>query len=133
MLIAAVDTLDLVDLPRSTLRQSVSAFAVLTLEDAVADLSELEWQECCVTSIQTLSSCNENFTASSDQNRQFTNHSQTQTQAHKNKRIDPLCGLPEAFQNGLRATKMVPRRKRTTNGYVLDRGSTLDCVSLASC
>ncbi|KAK7257362.1 hypothetical protein RIF29_31287 [Crotalaria pallida] len=60
----AVETLDAVDLPRSTLGQnSVSAFAVLTLEDVIADLNELNWQECCVTSLEKLSTWNETFMA----------------------------------------------------------------------
>lgn len=134
----AVDTLDLVDLTRSTLRQSVSAFAVLTLEDAIADLNELNWQECCVTSLQKLSSWNESFFpgSSTDQkNLQLVNHSKSQTQlAPKIRRIEETYSLiPEAFQNTLRATKMVPRRKRS-NAHALDcAASTVDSVSLASC
>ncbi|KAK4577773.1 hypothetical protein RGQ29_028050 [Quercus rubra] len=52
----AVNTLDLVDPSRSTLNDNVSCFAFVTLEDVILDLCDLNWQECCVTSIQTLNS-----------------------------------------------------------------------------
>ncbi|KAL4620569.1 hypothetical protein ACB092_06G164500 [Castanea dentata] len=52
----AVNTLDLVDPSRSTLNDNVSCFAFVTLEDVILDLYDLNWQECCVTSIQTFNS-----------------------------------------------------------------------------
>ena len=52
----AVNTLDLVDPSRSTLNDNASCFAFVTLEDVILDLCDLNWQECCVTSIQTLNS-----------------------------------------------------------------------------
>ncbi|OMO61084.1 hypothetical protein COLO4_33572 [Corchorus olitorius] len=55
----AVETLDLMDLSRSTLKSSISASAPLTEKEIIGDLSHLEWQECCVTSIQTLHSSDE--------------------------------------------------------------------------
>ncbi|GAU22578.1 hypothetical protein TSUD_93460, partial [Trifolium subterraneum] len=70
----AVDALDLVDLPRSTLSQNVSAFAV-------ADLSDLNWSECCVTSIQKFGSCDDqrSFPVSLDKSLAVVNHSQSQS------------------------------------------------------
>lgn len=134
VLVDAVDALDLMDLPRSTLSQSVSAFATLTVEDAIADLNELSWQECCVTSIYTLSSCTENFPPPG-QNLLANKHLHTMSRTkapEKTRDINELCGLlPEASQNGRRAEKMVPKRKRI-NGDALDCASTMDCVSLAS-
>ncbi|GAV60156.1 hypothetical protein CFOL_v3_03687 [Cephalotus follicularis] len=52
----ATEALDLIDPSRSTLKESISSCACVTLDDVVADLNELEWQECSVTSIQTFNS-----------------------------------------------------------------------------
>ncbi|GMI99295.1 hypothetical protein HRI_003598800 [Hibiscus trionum] len=52
----AVETLDLIDPSRSTLRASVSSDAWLTQEEVIGDLKCLDWQECCVTAIETLNS-----------------------------------------------------------------------------
>ncbi|XWS44562.1 hypothetical protein CRYUN_Cryun15aG0057000 [Craigia yunnanensis] len=52
----AVETLDLMDLSRSTLKSSISLTAWLTEEEIIEDLNRLEWKECCVTSIQALNS-----------------------------------------------------------------------------
>lgn len=57
-MLEAVSTLTLVDLSRSTLKINISPHAFLTVEDVLADLDDLNWKECCVTSIQTLSSMN---------------------------------------------------------------------------
>ncbi|KAK9922744.1 hypothetical protein M0R45_031191 [Rubus argutus] len=53
----AVSTLDLVDPSRSTLRDYISPLVNNSLEDVIADFNDLNWQECCLTSIKTLSSC----------------------------------------------------------------------------
>lgn len=63
MLTDAVKTLDLVDPSRSTLNESVSSLEFVALEDVIADLNHLNWQECCVTSIQTLKSWNHSVSA----------------------------------------------------------------------
>ncbi|KAL6975919.1 hypothetical protein U1Q18_024714 [Sarracenia purpurea var. burkii] len=56
-LIDAVSSIDLMDPCRSTLNdENVSSSALMTLEEAIKDLAELNWQECCVTSIQTVNS-----------------------------------------------------------------------------
>ncbi|BAT90024.1 hypothetical protein VIGAN_06118700 [Vigna angularis var. angularis] len=55
VLVEAVESLDLVDVPRSTLRDSVSAFAAVALEDVLADLAQLKWQECCETFVERIS------------------------------------------------------------------------------
>ncbi|KAK8586791.1 hypothetical protein V6N13_085813 [Hibiscus sabdariffa] len=52
----AVETLDLIDPSRSTLRASISSNAWLTQEEVIEDLNCLDWQECCVTAIETLNS-----------------------------------------------------------------------------
>ncbi|KAK5802085.1 hypothetical protein PVK06_029667 [Gossypium arboreum] len=44
------------DLSRSTLKSSISSNAWLTEKEVIGDLNCLEWQECCVTSIQALNS-----------------------------------------------------------------------------
>ncbi|KAK7312866.1 hypothetical protein VNO77_37068 [Canavalia gladiata] len=134
VLVDAVESLDLVDLPRSTLSENVSAFAAVTLEDVVADLSELNWQECCVTSVEKLCFYNGQslLSASSDQSLGVVNHSQPQTQ--KSKRTDEIDDLiPESFQRSLKATKMVPKRKRSGVRALDSVTSTVDSASLASC
>ncbi|KAH0916762.1 hypothetical protein HID58_031208 [Brassica napus] len=53
----AVDAVDLLDLSRSTLNQtSVSSSASLTLDQVISDIEALKWQECCLTSLQIISS-----------------------------------------------------------------------------
>ncbi|KAB2011153.1 hypothetical protein ES319_D09G001200v1 [Gossypium barbadense] len=49
-------TLDLMDPSRSTLKSSISPNAWLTEKEIIGDLNCLEWQECCVTSIEALNS-----------------------------------------------------------------------------
>ncbi|TKY66772.1 hypothetical protein E2542_SST09661 [Spatholobus suberectus] len=133
VLVDAVESLDLVDLPRSTLRESVSAFAAVALEDAVADLGELNWQECCVTSVEKLSFCDGRSAfpaASSDQSIRVKSH----LQAQKTKRMDEIRDLiPEAFRRSLKATKMVPKRKRSSICALDSVASNVDSASLASC
>ncbi|CAK7346679.1 unnamed protein product [Dovyalis caffra] len=57
----AVDTIDLENLSRSTLKDKneISSGAFMNVEDIVADMNELDWQECCVTSIHTLNAKSE--------------------------------------------------------------------------
>ncbi|XP_010543056.1 PREDICTED: uncharacterized protein LOC104816084 [Tarenaya hassleriana] len=53
----AIDTLDLVEPWRSTVKQNVTsstATSTLILDDVIADLEYLKWQECCMTSLQIL-------------------------------------------------------------------------------
>lgn len=133
VLVQAVESLDLVDLPRSTVSESVSAFAAVVLEDVVADLGELSWQECCVISVEKISFSDGQSVfpaACSDQSLRVVNHSLSQAQ--KENRIDETRNLiPEAFRKDLKPTKMVPKRKRSNvRDYV---ASTLDSASLASC
>ncbi|XP_052207394.1 uncharacterized protein LOC127811511 isoform X2 [Diospyros lotus] len=59
VLVEAVNSIDLMNPCRSTLDdENVSSCAFMTLEEAINDLNNLNWQECCVTSIQTLNSVN---------------------------------------------------------------------------
>ncbi|KAF2302267.1 hypothetical protein GH714_033936 [Hevea brasiliensis] len=60
----AIETIDLLNLSRSTLGDNgVSSCAFINLEDVVSDLNDLNWQDCCVTSIQTLNSSKHNFSS----------------------------------------------------------------------
>ncbi|KAM5578307.1 hypothetical protein ABKV19_008558 [Rosa sericea] len=52
----AVNSLELVNPCRSTLRDYISPLVTTKKDDVIADLSDLNWQDCCITSIQTLSS-----------------------------------------------------------------------------
>ncbi|XP_027172462.1 uncharacterized protein LOC113772110 [Coffea eugenioides] len=59
LLLELVKSLELMDPSRSTLEDDgVSSDAFLSLDDVIKDLNELKWQECCVTSLQTLNSAN---------------------------------------------------------------------------
>lgn len=130
----AVESLDLVDLPRSTVRENVSAFAAVALEDVVADLGELNWQECCVTSIEKISFSRGQsvFPASSDHSLRVMSHSEPQPQTMK--RFEETRHLiPEAFRRSLTPAKMVPKRKRSNLGTLDSVASTVDSASLASC
>ncbi|KAK7264399.1 hypothetical protein RJT34_32008 [Clitoria ternatea] len=135
VLVKAVESLDLLNLPRSTLRESVSAFGAVTVEDVVADLGELNWQECCVTSVEKLGFCDGQsaLPASSDQSLRVVNHSKLLTQ--ETKRTDEICCdlIPEASQRSLKATKMVPKRKRNNVRALDSVASIVDSASLASC
>ncbi|KAL1325311.1 hypothetical protein AAHE18_13G152200 [Arachis hypogaea] len=155
VLVDAVNSLDLVNLSRSTLHSCViSALAVLTVEDAIADLNELNWQECCVTSLEKLCSSNNysinnNFLfppSSSDphHNRlQIASHSQVTPKRKISGGGDgeeTCCSgrelISKAFRSGMRPAKMVPRRKRSgahvPSGAVCALSATVDSASLAS-
>ncbi|MED6124551.1 hypothetical protein PIB30_059953 [Stylosanthes scabra] len=139
VLVDAVNSLDLVNLSRSMLHSSVvSAFAVLTVEDAIADLNELNWQECCVTSLEKFCSRNSNSIINNNNNHSFLfppsssdpHHSCLQIASHSqvaSKRKMSGGGgelISEAFRSGIRPPKMVPRRKRS--------GAHVPSASLAS-
>ncbi|XVF81133.1 hypothetical protein PTKIN_Ptkin15bG0132000 [Pterospermum kingtungense] len=51
-----VKTLDVMDPSRSTLKSTISSTASLTKQEIIGDLNRLYWNECCVTSIQSLNS-----------------------------------------------------------------------------
>ncbi|GAB2285422.1 hypothetical protein Dimus_019873 [Dionaea muscipula] len=58
LLVEALNEMDhlAVPRPRSTLHDCISSQAFLTLEDVIRDLTDLNWQECSVTSMKTLHS-----------------------------------------------------------------------------
>ncbi|MED6141202.1 hypothetical protein PIB30_100919 [Stylosanthes scabra] len=159
VLVDAVNSLDLVNLSRSTLHSSViSAFAVLTVDDAIADLNELNWQECCVTSLEKLCSRSNNNNNSINNNLSLLfptsssdlHHSRLQIANHSlvtpKRKIsgggdETCCGgsrelISEAFRSGMRPAKMVPRRKRSgahvPSGAVCALSAPVASVSLAS-
>lgn len=142
MLVDAVNALDLMDLPRSTLDQIISSSATLALEDVIYDLNELGWQECCVTSVYSLSnsSCKEkeNQTLPLNQYPQLlTTHFSTKSRSKTLKRfcnVDKLSGVfRTSFQNDRHAMKLAPRkRKMISDSESLDCASAVDSVSLAS-
>ena len=55
-MIDVVGKIDLENLSRSTVKEKneISPCALMNMEDIVADMKMLDWQECCVTSIQSL-------------------------------------------------------------------------------
>ncbi|CAN4075461.1 unnamed protein product [Withania somnifera] len=42
------------DLRRSTLQEEISSEVFVSLDEIINDLTHLNWQECCVTSLQTI-------------------------------------------------------------------------------
>ncbi|XP_050226815.1 uncharacterized protein LOC126676622 [Mercurialis annua] len=70
----AVDSIDLVSLSRSTLGEnsssstskSSSCDAFISVEEVIADLNAMNWQDCCITSVQTLIFSSENNSRSSN-------------------------------------------------------------------
>ena len=127
VLVEAVESLDLVDVLRSTLRYSVSAFAAVTVEDVVADLAELKWQKCYKTSVERISffEGKSMLPASSDES--FPVSSQS-------KRMNEIRDLiPEASRRSLKPIKMVPKRKRSKVPALDSVASIVDSASLASC
>ncbi|KAJ8749365.1 hypothetical protein K2173_018854 [Erythroxylum novogranatense] len=62
----ALETIGLVNPSRSTLQDNeISPCAFMTVEDVTADLEELNWQECCITSIQSFNSAHDHSFSSS--------------------------------------------------------------------
>ncbi|XP_016502400.1 uncharacterized protein LOC107820599 isoform X1 [Nicotiana tabacum] len=55
VLIEAVKTMELMDLSRSTLQEEISSEeAFVSVDEAIKHLTQLNWQECCVASLQTI-------------------------------------------------------------------------------
>lgn len=51
----AVNTIALIDPCRSTLSQNVkSCTTVMSVKEVISDLSDLNWQECCITSLEAI-------------------------------------------------------------------------------
>ncbi|KAF3627111.1 hypothetical protein FXO38_28153 [Capsicum annuum] len=74
----AVNTIELMDLRRSTLQEEISSEAFISLDEAINDLTRLNWQECCVTSLQTI--CFSNGVNNSGQCQARTNASASSIQ-----------------------------------------------------
>ncbi|KAL4572769.1 hypothetical protein LXL04_019552 [Taraxacum kok-saghyz] len=61
-LMDAVRSIKLMDAHHSTLENDfVSSDAFVSLNDVIQDLSEIHWQECCITSIQTIGLSSNDF------------------------------------------------------------------------
>ncbi|CAN1240543.1 hypothetical protein LINGRAPRIM_LOCUS2774 [Linum grandiflorum] len=69
VLTEALEDLDLMDLCRSTIQERSSEIssssALITLEELVDDLNKLDWQECCITSVEALYSQKEVYGSTS--------------------------------------------------------------------
>ncbi|CAN0899169.1 hypothetical protein LINGRAHAP2_LOCUS20114 [Linum grandiflorum] len=81
VLTEALEDLDLMDLSRSTIQERSSEIssssASITLEELVDDLNKLDWQECCITSVEALYSQKE-VNGSTSTHQAFTDLSFTQ-------------------------------------------------------
>ncbi|KAK4344133.1 hypothetical protein RND71_037227 [Anisodus tanguticus] len=54
VLVDAVNMMELMDLRHSTLQEEISSDAFISLDEAIKDLTHLDWQECCASSLQTI-------------------------------------------------------------------------------
>ncbi|WCJ24820.1 hypothetical protein M5689_006751 [Euphorbia peplus] len=55
VIMEAIETVDLVNLSRSTLKDNgVSSSAEMKVEDVIADLNEIDWRDCSISSLQTI-------------------------------------------------------------------------------
>uniref|UniRef100_A0A2N9J512 DUF7787 domain-containing protein n=1 Tax=Fagus sylvatica TaxID=28930 RepID=A0A2N9J512_FAGSY len=114
----AVHTLDLVDPSRSTLNDNVSCLAFVALEDVMSDLNDLNWQECCVTSIQTLNSWK---------------HCGPPPPPHP---IKSTSGVSDVYGSTSSCVvgKLVPKRKRKRKrSNVVRGGADVGCSSASAC
>ncbi|XP_022149635.1 uncharacterized protein LOC111018022 [Momordica charantia] len=68
----AVSAIDLINPSRSTLEESVSSSASIPLEDVISDLKDLDWLECCATSVVTFSSRSQNSSSPSPDHQEPT-------------------------------------------------------------
>lgn len=127
-----MSTLTLINPCRSTLNDSrITPFVSETLEDVIADLTELNWEECSTTSAHTLSSVSQSLLISSspthphdpNQKQHYTDCSNGQKKQRKalgvigNNINGGFCCVPSlegGFQRKLgRPKKNVPRRKKS--------------------
>ncbi|PON32628.1 hypothetical protein PanWU01x14_359670 [Parasponia andersonii] len=125
-----VSTLSLVNPCRSTLNdRRISPLVLPTLDDVVADLNELDWQECFTTSVQTISSdVNHSLVISSTTAHQVPKHHSYADCSNKRRTkrkalsdignhggfLAPPRGAVAELSPKIGRPKKVPRRKRTT-------------------
>lgn len=127
----AVSTLDLVEPSRSTLRDYISPLVNNSLEDVIADFNDLNWKECCLTSVKTLSSCH---------------HLHDAVECSKNQQSPPTAldshGVVSApsgttFQERdseiAHAQPVKKRQRKRSAGHGGAAALALDCVSYGSC
>ncbi|CAI9089226.1 OLC1v1023761C3 [Oldenlandia corymbosa var. corymbosa] len=63
ILLEVVSKLELMDPSRSTIQDDgVTSDAVLSIEEVIKDLNALKWQECCITSLQTVNAVSHHHT-----------------------------------------------------------------------
>ncbi|KAH7533185.1 hypothetical protein FEM48_Zijuj04G0103400 [Ziziphus jujuba var. spinosa] len=128
----AVNTLVPVNPSRSTLKDnSISPVTSTSLEDTIADLKELNWQECCVTSIESLYSSNKELIISDEipsDPTSFPHYS------------DSVRAPDAPVIIDRHAKKQTPKRKKKKlsatcrgTGGGSENAFALDCVSLGSC
>jgi hypothetical protein len=124
-----VKALTLVEPSRSTLNDNISSLEFVPVEDVIADLKDLNWQECCVTSIQTLNS-----------------GKPTEPKGSDPINVGDVCGGDGASsscvvgsESGERPGTLVPKsKKKRLNAIIAAGGGTHDggrssgCVSVGS-
>ncbi|KAM1944201.1 hypothetical protein ACFX15_012445 [Malus domestica] len=98
-----VGSLPLVDPAHLKLRDYISPFMITTLEDVVTDLADLNWKECCITSIKTLSSWKHTTSA----------HAPPVSPSHDVVQPYGFISAPNSTSKTARPEKkLVPKRKR---------------------
>ncbi|KAM2994266.1 hypothetical protein FF2_046259 [Malus domestica] len=137
----AVSSLSLVEPARSTLKDYISPFVITTLEDVVADLADLDWKECCVTSVETLSSWKHTTSApaapaSPRLDLDLVQYSQLQqsTPLALDSRLYGVVSAPNsASETAPPAKKLVTKRRRKRSPIAAGFARALDSFSYGSC
>lgn len=117
----AVSTLSLVNPCRSTLNDNrISPLVSPTLEDVIADLRELHWEECSTVSVQTLSSVSSSLVMSSSATPTPDPNHQHYADCSNGRKKSKRKALYEIENGGLfsppklgRPKKEIPKRKRS--------------------
>ena len=117
-----MNTIELIDPCRSTLSQNIKSCAGMTLKQVISDLRDLNWQECCVTSLENISSSNGNYLAQSGLQNVELPKSKSRKKGSKSKTVDaPTVNNDASFDgNSLSNSsvigecpgKLVKKRKR---------------------
>ncbi|XP_034702307.1 uncharacterized protein LOC117927046 [Vitis riparia] len=122
-MVDAVNTIELIDPCRSTLSQNTKSCAGMTLKQVISDLRDLNWQECCVTSLENISSSNSNYLAQESglQNVELPK-SKSRKKGSKSKTVDATTDNNDALFDGNSLSnssvigecpgKLVKKRKR---------------------
>ncbi|KAL3509146.1 hypothetical protein ACH5RR_028547 [Cinchona calisaya] len=124
----AVKNIELMDPYRSTIQDDgVSSDAFIPLDDVVKDLYEINWQECCITSLQTLNAVNHHHGNDEILNNAIAGGSITGTTV-----LSADSEKPKRKRRRLRKLAQIGGEKDSiSNGLKLGGSGTASCSSTA--